>query len=357
MAGSRTSNSDESTMMSIDNPERTPQPNDAHLLSLVEDIFLDNIKPYLDHKDERNLSVCHYLYSIYRPSVKKHALQQLLQAVVDDDSKKVKRILEGNPELLLEKPDERLVLESKYTWQKFYAESALTMAVKRKQIKMIELLLPYYDKLEQTEELIKAKTEALSAWTFYKTQKNAQNEDEIVINPDYATYAQSLIDVFKEETFPNGIPGVAGVPMTVALSEKTELARSFLFNILLPKKAVKLDDHIDPELFLLALYKAYCDNFHLFENWDQRDAFCVRMIGLAQSALSPETAKIFCEGLYYVVEENRQISARAAALKLLDGAAFYRSSRDSPAIPANLMKHCILACQAPFFRKLIWYCV
>src|SRR3990167_5366754 len=53
------------------------------------------------------------------------------------------------------------------------------------------------------------------------------------------------------------------------------------------------------------------------------------MIGLAQSVLSPETAKIFCEGLYSVVEEKRAISARAGALKLLDDELFYRLSRDS----------------------------
>ncbi len=250
-----------------------------------------------------------------------------LEAVMDDDIETVKKCLDAEPDLISGQPDKNLVIESKLTWQKFYAENALTMAVKRKQIKMVELLLPYFDKIEQTEDVIKAKTEALSAFVFYETKKNAQNKDEIIIPQEYAAYAQSLIEAFKEESFPHGIPGNAGVPMNGALSAKTDSALESLFNILLPKKAVKLDDYIDPELFLLALYKAYDDNFHEFQNWEQRDAFCLRMIGLAQNALSPETAKIFCEGLYYVVEENRKISGRAESLKLFDGEAFYRTSR------------------------------
>jgi len=209
------------------------------------------------------------------------------------------------------------VIESKLTWQKFYAEKPAIMAAKRKQIKMLELI----DELEQTELVKQAKAEALLAWSPYETQQNAQGEDEIVIPRLYADYAKSLIDVFREEAFPNGTKG--------KFSEKTENALKLLFDILLPKKAVKLDDYIDPELFLLALYTAYRDHFDFFQNWDQRDAFCVRMIGLAQSVLSPETAKIFCEGLYSVVEEKRAISARAGALKLLDDELFYRLSRDS----------------------------
>ncbi len=246
-----------------------------------------------------------------------------LQAVIDDDRKKVIEILNKNPELLLLKAQKGIEIQSQYTWATFDVENedALSIAAKRKQIKMIELLLPYYDKLEQTEDVINAKADALSAWNMYTTQKNAEGEDKIVIPREYVNNAQSLIDVLKEETFPNGEKGT--------LSEKTENAIKLLFTILLPKQATKLDDYIDPELLLLAFYQAYLDQFDTFQNWEQRNAFCVRMIGLAQSVLTPETAKIFCEGLYYVVEENRKISERAESLKLFYGESFYRVSRES----------------------------
>src|SRR3990167_3786095 len=256
-------------------------------------------------------------------------MPKFLQAVVDDDRTTVKAMLDINPELLFINPPANLVIESQKTWQKFYAESALNMAAKRKQIKMIELLLPYYDKLEQTDELIQAKAEALATWKAYEVQKNKDREEEIAIPQEYAYLEKSLIDTFKAENFPNGMPGKNDVPMNVALSERAELAYSSLLNILVPKNAVKLDDYLDPELFLLALYQAYRDKFNTFQNWDQRDVFCVRMIGLAQSVLSPETAKIFCEGLYYVVEERRKIGTQAASLKLKGGESFYRLSRVS----------------------------
>lgn len=263
------------------------------------------------------------LSSVIEQKIHARLMPIFLQTAIDDNRKKVAELLDKNPELLLVKALRGIEIESQHTWLKIDAENedALSIAAKHKQIKMIELLLPYYDKLEQTEAVIKAKADALSAWKTYTTQKNVEGEDEIVIPREYANYAQSLIDVFKEETFPNGVKG--------KFSEKTENALKLLFDILLPKKATKLDDYIDPELLLLALYKAYRNQFDTFQNWEQRDAFCIRMIGLAQSVLTPETAKIFCEGLYYVVEENRKISGRADSLKLLDGESFYRVSHES----------------------------
>ena len=266
---------------------------------------------------------CRSFHGFFNQELINRALRQLWQAVIDDDHKTVKRLLDVRPGLLLLKAPAGLQIQSQYTWVTFDVEneSALSIAAKRKQINMIKLLLPYYDKLEQTGEVIQGKAEALLAWKAYTIQKNASGEDEIVIPSDYANYALSLINVFKVETFPNGVKG--------KFSEKTEDALKLFSDILLPKKATKLDDYIDPELLLLALYKAYRDQFYTFQNWEQRDAFCVRMIGLAQSVLTPETAKIFCEGLYYVAGENRKISDRAESLKLLGGESFYRASRES----------------------------
>lgn len=270
---------------------------------------------------------CRGLHRLFQPDLIKRATKQLWQAAIDDDRKAIVKIATAQPDLLLQllitDMPKGFVIQSKYTHQKFdlEGENILAVAAKRKQIKMIETLLSCFDTLEQTSLVKERIVNALAQWSLYETAKNAQNEDGIVIPREYSIYAQSLIDVFREETFPNGKKG--------KFSEKTELALSSLFNILLPKNAVKLDDAVDPELFLLALYKAYRDNFDLFQNWGQRDAFCARMIGLAQSVLSPETAKIFCEGLYNVVEDNTKISERAEALKLLSGESFYRPSRES----------------------------
>ncbi len=244
-----------------------------------------------------------------------------LQAVIDDNRKKVAELLTKNPELLLIRAQKGCDIQSPYTWVTFDVENedALSIAAKRKQIKMIELLLPYYDKLEQTVEVIKAKADSLSVWKSYQIQKNAEGKDEISIPQPYLHYAQSWIDVFQRETFPHGVKG--------KLSEKTEDLPNLLLSILSPSKPTKLDDYIEPELLLLALYETYCKQFKTFKNWEQRDAFCIRMMGLTQSVLTPETAKIFCEGIHFVLEKQRKINECAESLTLHGGKSFYRTSR------------------------------
>lgn len=327
-------------------------------ISTLEDMAINalakhslfNIDVPANSSIERSVELQHAAQCLVEKKILDKVMPDFLQAVVDDNRKKVSELLEKNPELLLVEPRTKLVIESQLTWQKFYAEKALMMAVKRKQIKMIGLLLPYYDKLEQTEDVIKAKAEALSAWKPYTTIRTDENsifyKVRIVVLPEYAALAQSLIDVFKEaqegtqeeiqkETFPHGVPGSAGVPMNVALGDKIELALSSLLNILVPKKAVKLDEHIDVELLLLAIYKAYLKNFAAFNyNWDRLNALCIRVIGLTQSALIPETGEIFCEGLEDVViaihfGDEKEISPLAASHKLKKDADLYHVSRTS----------------------------
>lgn len=296
-------------------------------------IFIGSFLP--DNKSRHAyMLTCKTTYNLFQPELN---FIQFLQSVVDDDRKTVERILNKNPNFLIKKPSENLVIESKLTWQIFYAEKPGTIATKRRQINMLELLLPYYAKLEQTEAAKLAKEEVLSALSFYEMRKNAQGEDEIVIPEKYTNDAKLLIEVFSEETCPYGFghfeygQGKYGYGM---LSEKTEEALSKLFDTLLPKEAVRLDDYLDIELYLLALYRAYFAHFNTFKNWEQRDAFFLRVRGLVQSALMPETGKIFCTNLARTVADIKKgkkvkISDNAMEHKLEDGDPFYRSSRDS----------------------------
>lgn len=251
--------------------------------------------------------------------------QPLLQAVVDDDLKKVTALLDRNPALLLVDPPNDLVIESKKTWQKFYAKKPLMMATARKQLEMTKLLFSYYDKLETTDTLQEEKMAALSAWPTYKTQIE---DDRIFIIPqEYIDYLQWLVNLFIAETFPYG------TNTYVRLSEETEAGLSCLFNLLSPKSAIQLDErYVDVELLLLTAYKMYDDHFTFFDNHEnlhKANAFCIRVIGLIQGALTPDTAKFLCEGLNVYFSKNDIINARAASLQLCHGKPFYRPSRDS----------------------------
>jgi hypothetical protein len=112
------------------------------------------------------------------------------------------------------------------------------------------------------------------------------------------------------------------------LSEATEKALVGLREMLLPA-TITPSNYFNINQFLLAACEAYISQFDTFQNWDQRDVYCVRIIGLLQSLVSPELGKIFCESLFDVIEKGRVISQRAANLKFADGSSFYRSGSSS----------------------------
>jgi hypothetical protein len=263
---------------------------------------------------------CRHFHSFLKEPLTDRMLIALRQAVIDEDYVLVKKILNARLELLLIDLPKDFVIESQCTWQRMYAENPLVMAAKRRQIKMMGLLLVYYGKLPQTDAVMNARAKGLSAWVHYEIFENNRGQYEIVI-PD--KYAKDMLDVFCEETFPNGVPDYSKIPTNVRLSETTEKTLESLFNDLLPECAVRLDDYFDVELLLFAVYKTYCDHLRQFQNWNQRDAFCVRVIGLIQGVQSPETAKIFCEFFGYVKNRN------ACEHELIGGKAYYRIGRDS----------------------------
>ena len=263
-----------------------------------------------------------------------------LQAVIDDDVQTITAILDQYPWLLLAEAPKGLVIESKLTWQKFdvEGENALSITAKLKKICTLDKLRPYIKKLDEAD-LVKA-ANALSKWSTYEIN-TVDGVDAIVIPPNIADCAQYLIDQFMVEPFPNVLPN--GHPDILHLSHKSEFSIDCLFELLCPKQAVKVDNPPDVELLLLAVYKAYVDNFDRFQNRPnyqaQRDAFCIRVIGLIQSVLTPETAKMFCEGIHNVAVSLSLYTTRAITEvlisdlakqhKLKDGEAFYHSSRGS----------------------------
>lgn len=321
------SNRDNRESISLNFTQKVIDAENTQFAALTQHGFFFNIEVPAEASVEEQ----HAIACLVERKIQEKIVPIFLQAVIDGDEKTVAELLDKNPELLMVKPPKDLVIESRHTWQRFNPEDALLMAVKRKQLGMIKLLLPYYDKPEQTEEVINAKERALSAWSFYEMHMNNQNEEEIVIPREYVSYANALVDVFTRETFPNGIPGLNGNPWYMRLSDETELALTSLFNRLLPEKAVNAN-YLDVELALFTAYKIYGAKFNTFQNWVQRDAFCVRVIGLIQGVLAPEEARIVCGGFLNFMRALRnkqepEISEKAAEFKLKDSTDFYRDSR------------------------------
>lgn len=299
------------------------------------------------------------------PMMIERLMPVFLQAVIDDDAVTVKKLLDELPELLLIKPEKNLVIESKLTWKKFIAETALMMAVKLKLINMFNLLISYADQLEQSDAVIHAKSEAFLALTSYKTEKNAYGFDKIILSEDYIDYIKTLIEVFKAEELPEFLYDERTRRSNpLELSDEAESAVMSLLDKLIPEKAIKLDDRIDPELLLIAAdrmyekynyaysgglnsrYPRHPNQDEGFKSFAQDDAFSLRIIGLIISALEPGTAKIFCQSLFDFYKglnyEDDKMSDRAASCKILNCGRgvqgrpnddiilpFYRESRES----------------------------
>jgi len=287
---------------------------------------------------------CRALHSLFQDELADRAYRQFWQAVIDGKLETIIKFSNKKPHLFYQLMTQAIpnsfIIQSKLTFRIFEleGETFLSAAVKLKQLKVIQTLLLCCKQLKLAEEYQNKLQEeiayALSQWKYYDLITNAQGEEEIDIPQAYKDLAQSSIEVFITETFPNGIPGENGIPLNIELSKITETALSKLLDELVPKNAKKIDEHFDTELFLLALLAAYRQKFPNFNwNWNQLDAACRRAIGLTLPTLIRETGEIWCESLIEVVGaiengKEKEISTRAKALKLKDGSSFYRDLRD-----------------------------
>lgn len=287
-------------------------------------------------------NTCKPFYGFFKNELADRALIiQLWQAVIDDKRATIVELSKKRPDLfyqlITQGMPNNFIIESKQTFEKLdlHGETLLSATIKRKQLKVVKTLLLCCGQLKKTLQLNKAIKDALSQWKFYNLIKNEENEEEIDIPKEYLDYAQSLIDVFKTETFPNGKPWTNGVFGKVLLSAETELVLTSLLDRLAPKEPVKLDNHVDLKLLLLAINKAYLNNFQSFNlDMTKMSILILRLIGLAQSGQIPEIVEIDCDGLEDTVKAMRQgkekeISASASEYKLKSGEAVRRVSRDS----------------------------
>jgi len=293
--------------VNTDDNRLQPQMNSDLLHLLPDEIIRWGISTWASNAVLARLSkssVC--LFSICNDGLTTRAMQALLQAVIDDDREKVKKILDSRPDLLVLEPAEKFVSEvkSQLTWQIFEAEKPLVMALKRNQVKMVEILLSYFEKLEDGAQ------KALEQW---------ENAEKALKNRNRSVDFSSLIEVIAQEDFSND-----------KLRKNTEKKLGEFRKTVLPDEAIALDDYFDIEQLLITAYKAFDEGFYVFQNKDQRNVFCINVIGFIQSLLSPEYAKVFCQGLWHVIDDGEEISDRAARLRLLGGGkSFYRDDRQA----------------------------
>lgn len=230
-------------------------------------------------------------------------LSDLTGAVIDGKRQMVKKILERCPEselpdlLLVKQADLDRFLEgiqSQLTWQTFCVEQPLSMALKRNQVEMVKILLPYYKKCCDVDQL-------REIWEDAEAARQKQKRKTAVF--DFSLVRDAISSGTSVEEHPDVIN-----------------FREFL----LPKEAIKLDEYYDIHDLLLLAYKEYdyeyCetynDEYNNLQLLQQRLQFCVTVIGFLQSLLPPEYAKILC------AELNKK-NEKSLCLKC--GTPFYRT--------------------------------
>lgn len=227
-----------------------------------------------------------------------------LQASCDGDAQTVTSMLDNDPTLILREPSSDLVIESKNTGLKFYAENAASVAAKLNQLEIFKIILASFDKLEQTTEVKAARAEALS---YLKLYEQTEDGNDIVIPQAYEDQIRNLIGLLAGNRVCRNDPrGVKG-------ELSAEEALDNFFKMLVPENAIKLQDYLDVQLLLLACYKVYRNSTLGHENNDH--FFCVRVIGSIQSVLPLEMIKVLYSGI-----KNRSLPS--------DNQEWYRASRD-----------------------------
>lgn len=275
------------------------------LSGLPDDIIL-KIGSWLNIKSKAHLSLTgKFFRDTFQEHLREEAYKKLLQAVVDDEQQTVKTILDGNPGLLTpelslgESTNENITIQSQLTWQIFYAENPLVMAVARNQVAMVEILLPYFDKLTNGREA--AEKQWQQAESIIKEQKRPS-----------ADFFDDLINTIINQS----------------AEEVKQTLQEFRRKVL-PEKAVKLEEYYNVEQLLLSAYQAFDNKVDNLQYCDQRRSFTVNVLGFCQSLLSRKDAEVFCQGLYGVVDDYEAISERARRLEVnISGVVFYRSNSD-----------------------------
>jgi len=276
-----------------------PQP-DAPLTQLPPDILGEVTKRLSNEAMGRLSQTCRLFHASFQETMRTIELQQ---AVLDGNIPVIQRILDIQPELLLQEPKRRDVIQSQLTEKKVFGEMPFAMALKTRQNKVIKAMLPYIGKIDNGQQ------KALALW------------DAIDMMPVKAPYDfKYLLDVIAQETYPNGFEG--------KLSDATEQALEAFKDSVNPQEAIDLKDDYDVLEHLNSAYKAFDSHFNQHANWQtwgQMGIYATRVLGELQSVLQRENGEVYCHGLYEVsVKNEKPTSDRARDLKLRGGDAFYR---------------------------------
>lgn len=316
---------------------RVKQGPTAALEKLHPQVTESVLSSFLNNEDLGRLSTSYSaLYTQTNKIRKKRAFVQYLQAIIFNDPSIISSILHSYPDFLLAKPEDYGIkeIECQHTWLRYLpeSESVFSIAQQLGHIDVVNAMLEYAKKESRITELEDAWIMKMPTEAEQKALQDKYIQDLILpmisaLATDTTITVQANWEKNSEKTF--------CVTKIDNANVVTLEARKALREELFRPKAMR--DCIDAVQFLIATQKAFITYFNTFQNYTQRNAFAVWVIGLAQSLVGRDLAMKLCQSLTQVVRDQEPIGVAAASLKLSDGRSFYRMNRDDAGLGSSFL--------------------
>lgn len=266
-------------------------------LSLAEQLFTslqiysEGFKPsFFTDKDLANLSlISKTLDSVVFSELNQRAAQKLVAHVVLGEQDEAQAMIEKNPELLLIRSE-----AVDYSGRTIIG-TAFQAALGSGDKPMWEMMLPYFEDLEQGEALRQ----------FQEQFPNGTEDTPASELQDY--YNAIALSIIHDEE--QGLSVIEGFRLEI--TSQSEITQGKHFNL----------QH------LIAVYQAYIDNFNALATWENRDLFWQKVIGYVQRQMTAYDAQIHCLSLKGVDNENS--FARTFKLSFSNGGKFFPLFPDS----------------------------
>ncbi len=316
--------------------------SEARLAKVDLNVMESVLSSYLDGKDLGRLSTSGVtLYTQTATARARYVFPrylEYLQAVIFNDKLMVSSMLRSHPNFLLVKPEDYGIdkVECQYTWLQYLTkgESAFSMAQKLGHIDVVNAMFPYYqNELKAADECKNQSrvTELKDMWIMHiPTEEQQIALQNLYIHDLILPMMQALA---ADTTIQSDWDGWAKEVKFEHVSEGALKAWQALRNQLFRPKVMQ--DSLDVEQFLIAVYKAYAIHSRIFQDRSQREAFVVMVMGLAQSLVGRGLAETYCQSLDNVVRRHYDIDYGARALRLWDGRSFYREQRDGSGLGSS----------------------
>ncbi len=330
------------------NDPRLKKTSKPEIKNLPFQVIESAIGSYLQPKDICKVSTsCVTLYAKTSTILEKNAeraFSKYLQAIVFNSPLMISPILDAYPHFLLEKPKDHGIteIECQHTWLRIKPGDKTTfgMAQELRHIDAMKAMFPHYEKKlndARAREDKSAITALENAWTMRLPTEDEQKAlrkkytDELIMPVITALAADTTL---QTSWVTNPETGLGETKIDHASDATLNALKKLKEKLFEPKT---LEDCIDVNQFLIALYEAYDTHFNTFQNWHQQDAYAVLCIGVGQSIVGHDLGERFCQGFYNTVYRYEEIGKRAKTLVLPDGRSFYREQPDSLGLGSSFL--------------------